>query len=110
MTTLRSCISEYTEQEFLRLLTEIREVSCQSEDEHSALVRHFRKISEHPKGSDLLFYPADNADDSPEGILKTVKAWRKANGLPGFKPPVAIAAAPPSTPPTSCSRSPRTRS
>ncbi|AZD47732.1 bacteriocin immunity protein [Pseudomonas chlororaphis] len=85
--TSRGSISDYTEQEFLQLLTEICEVSCQSEDDHSVLVRHFQEISEHPEGSDLIFYPADDADDSPEGILKTVKEWRRANGLPGFKEP-----------------------
>ncbi|UQS87600.1 bacteriocin immunity protein [Pseudomonas chlororaphis] len=85
MTTSRGSISDYTEQEFLQFLTDICEVNCQNEEDHSVLVRHFRKISEHPKGSDLIFYPADDADDSPEGILKTVKEWRRANGLPGFK-------------------------
>ncbi|AZD21593.1 MULTISPECIES: bacteriocin immunity protein [Pseudomonas] len=85
--TSRGSISDYTEQEFLQLLTDICEVSCQSEDDHSVLVRHFQEISEHPEGSDLIFYPADDADDSPEGILKTVKEWRRANGLPGFKEP-----------------------
>lgn len=87
MKTLRSCIFHYTEQEFLQLLTDICKVNGQNEEDHSVLVRHFREISEHPKGSDLIFYPADDADDSPEGILKTVKEWRKANGLPGFKAP-----------------------
>ncbi|SDT20303.1 bacteriocin immunity protein [Pseudomonas chlororaphis] len=82
---LKNSISDYTEKEFLQLLTDICEVNCQSEEDHSALVQHFRKISEHPKGSDLIFYPSDDADDSPEGILKTVKEWRRANGLPGFK-------------------------
>jgi hypothetical protein len=49
------------------------------------LVFHFEKVSEHPTGSDPIFYPEDEADDSPEGVTRIVKEWRAANGLPGFK-------------------------
>ncbi|WP_016676051.1 bacteriocin immunity protein, partial [Yersinia pestis] len=52
---------------------------------HSSWVRHFTKITEHPSGSDLIYYPEDGADDSPEGILELVKKWRAENGKPGFK-------------------------
>lgn len=51
----------------------------------NALVFHFEKVSEYPAGSDLIFYPENGADDSSEGITRLVKAWRAANGLPGFK-------------------------
>ncbi|WP_016598339.1 bacteriocin immunity protein, partial [Yersinia pestis] len=34
---------------------------------------------------DLIYYPEDGADDSPEGILELVKKWRAENGKPGFK-------------------------
>ncbi|EEQ04693.1 Colicin-E7 immunity protein [Yersinia bercovieri ATCC 43970] len=43
------------------------------------------RVSEHPSGSDLIFYPEDGADDSPEGILETIKKWRAENGKPSFK-------------------------
>jgi hypothetical protein len=33
----------------------------------------------------LIYYPKPDADDSPEGIVKEVKAWRAANGKAGFK-------------------------
>lgn len=78
-------ISDYTEKEFLKLVKDICEVNCSSEDEHLALVGKFRSLAEHPSGSDLIFYPEDGADESPEGITRTVKEWRAANGLPGFK-------------------------
>lgn len=55
METLRGSISDYTEQEFLQLVTDICEVNCQNEEDHSVLVRHFRRVSEHPGGSDLIF-------------------------------------------------------
>lgn len=77
--------SDFTEAEFLALLVDICEANAATEEEHSELVRCFEAISEHPAGSDLIYYPEPGADDSPEGILQTVKAWRAANGLPGFR-------------------------
>jgi hypothetical protein len=49
------------------------------------LLLHFEKISEHPAGSDLIYYPESGADNSPEGVTRIVKDWRAAQGLPGFK-------------------------
>ncbi|WP_213940116.1 bacteriocin immunity protein [Pseudomonas sp. dw_612] len=82
--TLKSCISDYTEEEFVRLLTRIIE-SNESEEEENKLVHHFNTICEHPTGSDLIFYPEEDADDSAQGITRTIKEWRAAQGLPGFK-------------------------
>ncbi|MBP5090911.1 bacteriocin immunity protein, partial [Pseudomonas chlororaphis] len=31
--------------------------------------------------------PENGADSSAVGIIKAVKDWRRANGLPGFKAP-----------------------
>ena len=45
----------------------------------------FKKLTEHPDGSDLIYYPKPGQDDSPEGIVKEVKDWRAKNGKPGFK-------------------------
>jgi hypothetical protein len=50
------------------------------------LLVHFEKITEHPERSDVIFYPKDGQEDSPEGILKEFKEWRAANNKPGFKP------------------------
>ncbi|HBV2421528.1 TPA: bacteriocin immunity protein [Klebsiella pneumoniae] len=44
----------------------------------------FKKLTEHPDGSDLICYPKPGQDDSPEGIVKEVKYWRAKNGKPGF--------------------------
>ncbi|AVX93397.1 bacteriocin immunity protein [Pseudomonas psychrophila] len=76
--------SEYTESEFVALLQRIIGHDG-SESEVDQLVFHFEEISEHPDGSDLIFYPKEGADESAEGITQTVKAWRAARGLPGFK-------------------------
>ncbi|MNH31526.1 Colicin-E7 immunity protein [compost metagenome] len=50
------------------------------------LLDQFRQITEHPDGTDLIYWPESEVQCTPEGITKTVKAWREANGLPGFKP------------------------
>ncbi|EBL8291822.1 bacteriocin immunity protein [Salmonella enterica] len=82
---LKDKYEEYTESEFFELLRNICEVNTDDEELHSIWVRNFVKVSEHPRGTDLIYYPEEGEDDSPEGILKTVKEWRTANGKPGFK-------------------------
>lgn len=82
---LKNSISDYTEAEFLKFLQAIFNVETSSEEEHKSWVRHFVKLSEHPRGNGLIFYPDDEKDDSPEGILKIVKEWRASQGKQGFK-------------------------
>ncbi|MCP1516336.1 hypothetical protein J2Y74_000646 [Pseudomonas migulae] len=82
--TLKSTISDYTEEEFIGLLQRIIG-NDESEEVENRLVHHFNTICGHPAGSDLLFYPEDGADDSAEGITRTLKEWRATQGLPGFK-------------------------
>ncbi|MEG0558098.1 MAG: bacteriocin immunity protein [Comamonas sp.] len=82
--TLKNSVSDYTEQEFVELLQRIIGNDA-SEEEENKLVNHFNAICDHPAGSDLIFYPEDGANDSAEGIARTLKEWRAANGLPGFK-------------------------
>ncbi len=84
MITLKNSISDYTEDEFLRLVEEICSATG-GEEYQDDLLENFIAVSSHPSGSDLIFYPEDGADDSPAGITETVKKWREANGLPGFK-------------------------
>ncbi|MGO2714278.1 bacteriocin immunity protein [Pseudomonas helleri] len=81
-------ISDYTEAEFLEFLSGIYNCNnelYQTEDSHIAAVFEFRRLTEHPGGSDLIYYPRENREDSPEGVMKEVKEWRAANGKPGFK-------------------------
>ena len=80
-------ISEYTEAEFIDLLEELQKEDEQAltDDRADALLLHFKKISQHPAGSDLIYYPEPGSDNSPAGVTKTVKEWRAAQGLPGFK-------------------------
>ncbi|WP_065259883.1 bacteriocin immunity protein [Pseudomonas bananamidigenes] len=78
-------ISDYTEKEFLDLVVEICESGARTEEEDVKLIFEFERLTEHPDGSDLIYYPRNDREDSPEGIVKEVKEWRAANGKPGFK-------------------------
>jgi len=79
-------ISDYTEKEFLDFVRKICKIQgYNSEKEHSEAVSQFEILSEHPDGSDLIYYPKEGQDDSPEGIVKEVKEWRAKNNKPGFK-------------------------
>ncbi|MBK5527596.1 bacteriocin immunity protein [Pseudomonas sp. TH08] len=83
---MKSRLSDYTEAEFLSFLQEIRAANKNASDEVlDPLLSHFCTITEHPDGTDLIYYPEDEADNSNEAIIETVKKWRAANGLPGFK-------------------------
>lgn len=80
---LKSSLADYTQAEFLQLIHAIE--SAATEQERDDLLEHFIQVTGHPAGSDLIYYPEADADDSPEGILQAIKEWRSTNGLPGFK-------------------------
>jgi len=83
---MKKSLSDYTEAEFLRFMQEIRTANKNaSDDVLDPLLDHFCNITEHPDGTDLIYYPDEGVDNSNEGITETVKKWRAANGLPGFK-------------------------
>lgn len=77
-------IEDITETEFLDFVRKICKAEYSTERQHGEAVYQFNKISEHPDGSDLIYYPKNSADNSPEGIVTTIKEWRAANGKPGF--------------------------
>lgn len=84
-------LENYTEAEFLTFLSEFFHQTSglkggALEEYRNKLLEHFESVSEHPGRSDVIFYPEEGQEDSPEGILKTVKEWRAANNKPGFKP------------------------
>lgn len=79
-------ISDYSETEFLEFVRGIFNPANSSESEDVENVLYFEEITEHPDGSDLIFYPSKTREDTPEGVVKEIKEWRAANGKPGFKP------------------------
>jgi type I site-specific restriction-modification system R (restriction) subunit len=80
---LKNALSDYTEYQFKELITAIQDAETESQRDNFLL--HFKKIVSHPAGTDLIYYPEPGAVSSAEGITETVKKWREANGLPGFK-------------------------
>lgn len=80
---LKSNLADYTKYEFKALIGAIDD--AETEEYRGKLVEHFNKIVPHPAGSDLLFYPEDGADDSPEGVVQTIEDYCASKGLPGFK-------------------------
>lgn len=83
MSVLNSSLSEYTEAEFLELIKEI--CSAVGTEEHQdELLERFIDATGNAAASDWIYYPENGEDDSSQGILKVVKEWRGAQGLPGY--------------------------
>jgi len=80
-----SNISDYTEKHFLELVTKICESGYATEKEQIDAVLLFEELTEHPDGSDLIYYADSDEEATPEAIIKKVIAWRLANGKQGFK-------------------------
>lgn len=81
---LKNNLGQYTEQEFIKLVEAIVQNEG-AESETDALLEHFILITEHPNGSDLIYYPENGNDGSPQKITNVVKEWRTKNGKSGFK-------------------------
>lgn len=82
---MNNLITEMSESEFLKLVKKICDAEFDSDEEHSEAVLEFKALSGHPSGSDLIYY-SEKEKSGPEAIVAEVKAWRAANGKPGFKP------------------------
>lgn len=79
-------ISDFTEVEFIAFIKKIRVVNKGgTDDELGELLEQFSRLAGHPDGYDLIFHPEPGADNSAEGVTRTVKEWRAANGLSAFK-------------------------
>ena len=85
-------ITNYTEAEFYRFLedffedTDTNNLPDIAYDKHiSRLATHFSKLVGHPKGKDLIFHPSPNQEDSPSGVIASLKQWYADNGLELFK-------------------------
>ncbi|MFG0633429.1 bacteriocin immunity protein [Pseudomonas sp. xss_2] len=78
-------ITDYTESDFLEFVTNIYLANYPTERAQINAVIEFERISEHPSGSDLLYYP-EEGKDGPTHVVSEVKAWRIANEKTGFKP------------------------
>lgn len=79
-------LSDYTETEFLKFVSRICQSEYPTEKEQIDAVLLFEELTEHPDGSDLIYYADSDEESTPEAIVAKVKSWRKINGKPGFKP------------------------
>jgi len=82
----KSNISDYTESEFLEFLNVICWSEHPNEKDQINAVLLFEELTEHPDGSDLIYYADSDEESTPEAIIEKVKVWRAANGKSGFKP------------------------
>lgn len=81
---LKTSISDYTETEFKKIIEAI--INCEGDEKtQDDNVEHFIRVTEHPGGSDLIYYPEGDNDGSTQAVLKEIKEWRAKNGKPGFK-------------------------
>lgn len=83
--TLKNKLEDYTESEYKTLIERLFAGDYSSEAELDEIVEIIVMTSEHPNGSDIMYYPSAGAEDSPEGVLNTIKIWRAANNKSGFK-------------------------
>jgi hypothetical protein len=83
--TFKNKFEEYTESEYKTLIQRLFDGDYSSEAELDEIVEIIVITSEHPNGSDILYFPEEGVEDSPEGVLNVIKQWRAANGKPGFK-------------------------
>lgn len=101
---LKATLKDYTQSEFQALVDRIWAVDLPKQD-HDRLIEHFDRISGHPKGADLLFYPDDKVNsNSAESVVHYVRSWHHENGMAAFKQE-AIPVPAPSTPMTQLARS-----
>lgn len=79
---MNKTICDYTEAQFIQFLDELFAANDNgaSDETLGELLDKFRQLTGHPDGTDLIYYPEEGADDSVEGITKTIKEWRAANG------------------------------
>ncbi|MDY4299037.1 bacteriocin immunity protein [Pseudomonas salmasensis] len=83
---LKQSFSEYTKDEFLLLMQEIlKENTAPTDERLDKLLQHFELITEHPAGTDLIYYAASDAESTIEAITERVENWRATNNKPGFK-------------------------
>ncbi len=83
---LKQSFSEYTKDEFLLLMKEIlKENTAPTDERLDKLLQHFELITEHPEGTDLIYYAASDTESTIEAITERVENWRATNNKPGFK-------------------------
>lgn len=86
---MKKSIADYTEFQFARFVQEIFTANSNgtSDETLNKLLDKFCELTEHPDGTDLIYYPVSEDQCTPEGITEIVRKWREVNGLPNLLPP-----------------------
>ncbi|PKH84428.1 bacteriocin immunity protein [Pseudomonas sp. Choline-02u-1] len=83
---MKNSITDFTEAEFIGYMEELLVANkTVSDDVLDDLLERFCKITEHPDGTDLIYYPENGSAGTAEDVTRVVKEWRSSQGLPGFK-------------------------
>ncbi|HHY0606276.1 TPA: bacteriocin immunity protein [Vibrio parahaemolyticus] len=83
---MKNSITDFSEVEFLQFVEEIfKENVSDTDDVLDELLEQFEDITQHPDGTDLIYYPETPEDGTPESIVRIVKEWRLSQGLSCFK-------------------------
>jgi len=83
-------LEDFSEAEFSELVSKLFGAEYETEAEDDRAIKEFCRLAGHPSGSDLLFYPDPSRPNTTEGVVNEIKAWRAANGKPGFKQPKLV--------------------
>jgi hypothetical protein len=84
---LKEALHYYTEYQFAKVIQAIKD--CEGSEKFQAeLIAHLNSLAGGAGGSDLIYYPEEGADNSAEGIVRTIQAWCSANGVPGLRPSI----------------------
>lgn len=81
----KNTLADYTEAEFLEFVRKFFTTGFATQSEADEAIEAFVRLAEHPKETDLIYYPDDSRPDTPEGVVSELKAWRAANGKAPFK-------------------------
>ena len=78
-------LNDFAREDLRIFIARLMDPNAGTEEQDSALVGHFNAIDPHPAKSDLIFWPAEGADDSPEGIVTEIERYCRESGISGFK-------------------------
>jgi len=81
---LKHKFEEYSEAEFVALVKDIFDVHG-SESYQDSLLENFSRVTGHPSGTDLIFYPEGDNPVTPESVVTEIKQWRTSVGKTLFR-------------------------
>ncbi|MFZ8699206.1 bacteriocin immunity protein [Enterobacter kobei] len=64
-------ISDYTEYEFLNFVRKLFDVTATTEAEDIKNILEFKRLTEHPDGSDLIYYPREDREGANKQVISS---------------------------------------